>query len=180
MTIYGDPYSTMIRFPTGIPMGPATIPPIVSITVEPQTVKVGGTVTVTWSAGNATSVQLLTFQSSQWQTVPLSGSRTFTLPGQGFYAFHLRATGPGGTNQAYAKVETFREIAPPKPAVSTLVPKEDLTAQAPEVVPESPFVPGILSPVWDFLEQESIGGIKNKYLAGAGLVGLLLLLGRKK
>lgn len=63
----------------------------------------------------------------------------------------------------------------PQP-VRIAVPVEDLTVKAPEAPPAA--TPSGFS-LTDFLEEESIGGIKNKWLALGATVAGMFWLGRK-
>jgi peptidoglycan-associated lipoprotein len=92
------------------PPPPMPLAPSVSIAATPETVQPGGSVTVTWKTENATGVSI-----EPIGVVNASGSTTVT-PEQST-TYHITARGPGGVQEADARVTV---------TAAAQVPQEDI------------------------------------------------------
>ncbi len=94
------------------PPPPPPPAPTASLTANPATIEKGPSTTLTWQTTNATDVTIDTVG-----TVEPSGSRQVTPADSTTY--HLTAKGPGGTQDATARVTvTVQPPPPPPPAPS--------------------------------------------------------------
>jgi hypothetical protein len=86
-------------------------PPTVSISVNPTSVVLGISSTLTWSSTNATSCTA----SGSWSgSQPTSGSQSVTPTAVGMATYSLNCTGAGGTTGASANLT----VTPPAPTVT--------------------------------------------------------------
>jgi len=110
--------------------------PTVSLTVDPSTVEKGHPVTLTWTSGNATSLDL----EPGIGPVPGSGSRSIVPTESTTYI--LTAQGPGGGSNASGQVTVN---APPLPSAIVLVdPSAAATGQALDVSKSPLIIRGIV------------------------------------
>jgi peptidoglycan-associated lipoprotein len=95
---------------------PAPSPaPTISLSVAPSAIEKGGSATLSWKSSGATDITI----DSGIGTVEATGSRTVSPASSTTYV--ARATGPGGTAAAEARVTVSAPAAvtpPPPPAVS--------------------------------------------------------------
>ena len=101
------------------PPPPPPPAPTASLSASPSTVEKGQSTTLTWQTQNATDVSIDGIGS-----VEPSGSRQVTPPDSTTY--RLTAKGPGGTQEATARVTVS---APPPPPVAQGPTEEELFAQ---------------------------------------------------
>ncbi|WP_019008891.1 FHA domain-containing serine/threonine-protein kinase [Deinococcus aquatilis] len=104
-------------------------PKITGFSVSPDTVSVGGNVTVTWSTSDAQTVQLTT--ASGTQSLPTNGSLPVSAPGQSG-VFTLIATNSSGQQDT---VSAGVNVLEPTPIVITPPPTPDPVV-VPDPVPE--------------------------------------------
>lgn len=102
------------------PPPPPPAAPTASLSANPNTIEKGASTTLTWETTNATEVTI----DNGVGTVQASGSKQVT-PTEST-SFHLSAKGPGGTQEATARV-TVTAPPPPPPAPSPT--EEELFAQ---------------------------------------------------
>ncbi|MFZ3341841.1 MAG: peptidoglycan-associated lipoprotein Pal [Terriglobales bacterium] len=102
------------------PPPPAPTAPTASLSANPNTINQGQSTTLTWQTTNATDVSI-----DGIGAVDPSGSRQVTPADSTTY--HLVAKGPGGTQDATARVTVNAAPPPPPPAPS--VTEEELFAQ---------------------------------------------------
>jgi peptidoglycan-associated lipoprotein len=99
---------------------PSPTSPTASLSANPNTINQGQPTTLTWQTTNATDVSI-----DGIGAVDSSGSRQVTPADSTTY--HLVAKGPGGTQDATARVTVNAEPAPPPPTTSAT--EEELFAQ---------------------------------------------------
>src|SRR5580698_11574708 len=99
---------------------PSPTAPTASLSANPNTVNQGQPTTLTWQTTNATDVSI-----DGIGPVDSSGSRQVAPADSTTY--HLVAKGPGGTQDATARVTVNAEPAPPPPTTSAT--EEELFAQ---------------------------------------------------
>jgi peptidoglycan-associated lipoprotein len=115
MLLTGCPKDTPVaQTPPPAPLPPA---PTVTIDVTPATVQQGQPVTVTWKTENATDVTI-----EQIGAVQPNGAQSLTPADSATY--HITAKGPGGVQQADARVT----VVPATSAASTSTGGEELSA----------------------------------------------------
>jgi peptidoglycan-associated lipoprotein len=102
--------------PPSAPPAPAT--PTATLAASPDVIQQGQTTTLTWQTQNASDINI-----NGLGTVPASGSRSITPSASTTYT--LLAKGPGGTQEASARVTVNRAIANTAPSPSD----EDLFAR---------------------------------------------------
>ena len=103
------------------PPPPPPPSPTASISVNPNTIQTGQSASLTWQTGNATDVSIDgigAVQPNGSQSVSPSDSTTY----------HLVAKGPGGSQEATARLTVTPAPAPPPPPAPT-VSDEDLFSQ---------------------------------------------------
>jgi peptidoglycan-associated lipoprotein len=103
------------------PPPPPPPSPTASISVNPNTMQAGQTASLTWQTGNATDVSIDgigAVQPNGSQSVSPSNSTTY----------HLVAKGPGGSQEATARLTVTPAPAPPPPPTPS-VSDEDLFSQ---------------------------------------------------
>jgi len=110
--------------------------PSVSLSVDPPNVEKGHPVTITWSAANATNVDL----EPGIGDVPVSGSRTVTPEETTTYV--LTAQGPGGGNNTSRSVTVNAPAAPP--AIVLVEPALTSSGQLVEVTASPLVIRGIV------------------------------------
>jgi peptidoglycan-associated lipoprotein len=93
------------------PPPPPPAAPTASLSANPATIQAGQSTTLTWQTSNATDVTIDTLG-----TVGPSGSRSVTP--QASTTYHLIAKGPGGTQDATARVTVTQPPPPPPPQPS--------------------------------------------------------------
>ena len=103
------------------PPPPAPTAPTASLSANPNTINQGQSTTLTWQTTNATEVSI-----DSIGPVDPSGSRQVTPPDSTTY--HLVAKGPGGTQDATARVTVNAAPAPPPPPPPSAT-EEELFAQ---------------------------------------------------
>lgn len=103
------------------PPPPAPTAPTASLSANPNTINQGQATTLTWQTTNATDVSL-----DGIGPVDPSGSRQVTPMDSTTY--HLVAKGPGGTQDATARV-TVNAAPPPPPQQTSSATEEELFAQ---------------------------------------------------
>jgi peptidoglycan-associated lipoprotein len=99
---------------------PSPTAPTASLSANPNTINQGQPTTLTWQTTNATDVSI-----DGIGAVDTSGSRQVTPADSTTY--HLVAKGPGGTQDATARVTVNSQPAPPPPTTSAT--EEELFAQ---------------------------------------------------
>src|SRR5437762_9107395 len=102
------------------PPPPAPAAPTASLTASPDTIQKGQSTTLTWQTSNATDVSI-----DGIGAVQASGSQQATPADSTTY--HLTAKGPGGTQEATARVTVTAPPAPPPPPPSAT--EEELFSQ---------------------------------------------------
>jgi peptidoglycan-associated lipoprotein len=102
------------------PPPPPPAAPTASLTANPNTVEKGGSTTLTWETTNATDVSI-----GGIGAVQASGSQQVTPTDSTTY--RLTAKGPGGTQEATARVTVTTPPPPPPPAPSAT--EEELFSQ---------------------------------------------------
>ena len=102
------------------PPPPPAAAPTASLSASPNTVDKGGSTTLTWQTTNATDISI-----DGIGAVQPNGSQQVTPADSTTY--HLTAKGPGGTQEATARV-TVNAPAPPAPAASAT--EEELFSQS--------------------------------------------------
>ncbi|MBA3914360.1 MAG: peptidoglycan-associated lipoprotein Pal [Acidobacteriales bacterium] len=105
------------------PPPPPPAAPTASITANPETISPGGAVTLTWQTSNATDVSVDTLGS-----VAASGTRQVTPATSTTY--HLVAKGPGGTQDATARVTVNQPAPPPPPPPVANASEEEMFSQS--------------------------------------------------
>jgi peptidoglycan-associated lipoprotein len=93
--------------PAPPPPPPPPAAPTASLSANPNTIEKGQSVTLTWETSNATDVTLGP------NKVEPNGSATVSPADS--TTFHLVAKGPGGTQEATARVTVTQPAAPPPP-----------------------------------------------------------------
>src|SRR4051812_12534742 len=93
--------------PAPPPPPPPPAAPTASLSANPNTIEKGQSVTLTWETTNATDVTLGP------NKVEPNGSASVTPTDS--TTFHLIAKGPGGTQEATARVTVTQAAAPPPP-----------------------------------------------------------------
>jgi peptidoglycan-associated lipoprotein len=101
------------------PPPPPPAAPTASLTADPNTIDKGQSTTLTWQTSNATDMSIDTIGAVQ-----ASGSQSVTPPESTTYT--LTAKGPGGTQQATARVTVNAPAAPPPSPSAT---EEELFSQ---------------------------------------------------
>lgn len=101
------------------PPAPPPPAPTASLTANPNTIERGQSTQLTWRTENATDISV-----SGLGTVEASGSRSVT-PAEST-TYHLVAKGPGGTQEATARVTV---VQPPPPPVAAGPTDEELFAR---------------------------------------------------
>ncbi len=101
------------------PPPPPPAAPTASLTANPNTVEKGQSTTLTWQTTNATDVSL------EGGAVQANGSQQMT-PAEST-TYHLTAKGPGGTQEATARVTVTQPPPPPPPPPSAT--EEELFSQ---------------------------------------------------
>lgn len=145
--------------------------PGISVSASSTQITMGGSVTIRWSVDGAPGAELLDYTSSQWKAVPLSGSKSYTLPNQGNYNFFIRATGPGGSAQNYVRVDVLQAAPMVSPAVAAVTPA--VTVNPPATT--TPAAQGVVPPAAT-APPSAIGGFSSNYLLlAAGAVLLFLV-----
>lgn len=110
------------KAPAPPPPPPPPPAPTASISVDPNAVQRGGSATLTWQTSNATDVSIDgigAVQPSGSQSVSPTDSTTY----------HLTAKGPGGNQEATARI-TVSQPPPPPTQVSAGPTEEELFAQS--------------------------------------------------
>jgi len=102
------------------PPPPPPAAPTASLTANPNTIDKGQSTTLNWETSNATDVSI-----EGVGAVQPTGSQSVTPPESTTYT--LTAKGPGGTQQATARVTVNAPSAPPPPAASAT--EEELFSQ---------------------------------------------------
>ena len=102
------------------PPPPPPAAPTASLTASPDTIQKGQSTTLTWQTSNATDVSI-----DGIGAVQASGSQQATPADSTTY--HLTAKGPGGTQEATARVTVTAPPAPPPPPPSAT--EEELFSQ---------------------------------------------------
>lgn len=110
--------------PTVNPPPPAPVQPkpSISFTAEPSSITRGESVTLRWSAQNATAISI----EPGISTVAASGSRQ-AFPGSST-TYVISATGPGGTVTASASVSVSAAVATPKVTATDKTPTDLLNS----------------------------------------------------
>ncbi len=102
------------------PPPPPAAAPTASLSASPNTVDKGGATTLTWQTTNATDISI-----DGIGAVQPNGSQQVT-PAEST-TYHLTAKGPGGTQEATARVTVNAPAAPPAPTASAT--EEELFSQ---------------------------------------------------
>ncbi len=102
------------------PPPPPAAAPTASLSASPNTVDKGGSTTLTWQTTNATDISI-----DGIGAVQPNGSQQVTPADSTTY--HLTAKGPGGTQEATARVTVNAPAAPPAPTASAA--EEELFSQ---------------------------------------------------
>ena len=102
------------------PPPPPAAAPTASLSASPNTVDKGGSTTLTWQTTNATDISV-----DGIGAVQANGSQKVT-PAEST-TYHLTAKGPGGTQEATARVTVNAPAAPPAPTASAA--EEELFSQ---------------------------------------------------
>src|SRR5207244_8510127 len=93
------------------PPPPPAAAPTASLSASPNTVDKGGSTTLTWQTTNATDISI-----DGIGAVQPNGSQQLTPADSTTY--HLTAKGPGGTQEATARVTVTAPAPPPAPQAS--------------------------------------------------------------